>query len=302
MTNIPHLNGAVDLSKLAPAPSAGNSAAAGASYALALDEENLNDFIQRSTEVPVFLAVWSQAVPESLQVRDRLVAAVNAAAGHTLVGTVDAGAQPRIVQALRVSSAPFVAVALGGQLQPLYQQNLPAEQVTELVGQVVDGAAQQGVGGTVEPISTTEDTAEPETPERQLTPVQQAAQDLFDAGRYRDAVAAWKNVVDQSPADELAARELRRAALMERATALDAAAVRTAAADPSDVPAQLQAADLDFVAGNLPQAFNRLLGAFQAAVGDDRDPIRTRLVDLFAIAGDDPAVTQARGRLAALLF
>lgn len=301
MTNIPHLNGAVDLSKLAPAPSAGNSVAAGASYALALDEENLNDFIQRSTEVPVFLAVWSQAVPESLQVRDHLVAAVNAAAGHTLVGTVDAGTQPRIVQALRVPSAPFVAVALGGQLQPLYQQNLPAEQVTELVGQVVDGAAQQGVGGTVEPISTTEGT-EPETPERQLTPAQQAAQDLFDAGRYHDAVAAWKNVADQFPADELAARELRRAALMERATALDAAAVRTAAADPSDVPAQLQAADLDFVAGDLPQAFNRLLGAFQAAAGDDRDPIRTRLVDLFAIAGDDPAVTQARGRLAALLF
>jgi putative thioredoxin len=302
MTNIPHLSGAVDLSKLAPAPSAGSSgAAAGASYALALDEENLNDFIQRSTEVPVFLAVWSQAIPESLQVRDRLVAAVNAAAGHTLVGTVDADAQPRIAQALRVPSAPFVAVALGGQLQPLYQQNLPAEQVTELVGQVVDGAAQQGVGGTVKPISTTED-AEPEPPEMQLTPAQQAAQDLFDAGRYRDAVAAWKNVVDQSPADELAARELRRAALMERVTALDAAAVRTAAADPSDVPAQLQAADLDFVAGDLPLAFNRLLGAFQAVAGDGRDPIRTRLVDLFAIAGDDPAVTQARGRLAALLF
>ena len=301
MPDVPHLSGVVDLSKLASSSPAAGAGGSGDSYALALDEQNLNAFVQRSTEVPVFLVLWSPSVPESAQVRDRLVDAVNAAAGRTLVGIVDADAQPQIAAALRVPSAPFVAVALAGQLQPLYDQNLPAAQVTELVRQVIDTAAQQGVGGTVEPVSRGQQP--PDEPEESpLTPAQQAAQDLFDAGNYADAVTAWKGVLDQSPADALADRELRRAQLMARASALDAAAVRQAAADPADVSAQMDAADLEFVSGELPQAFNRLLAALQGAPVDAKDPLRARLLDLFAIAGDVPAVTQARSRLASLLF
>ena len=78
--------------------------------------------------------------------------------------------------------------------------------------------------------------------------------------------------------------------------------MRQAAADPADVSAQMDAADLEFVSGELPQAFNRLLAALQGAPVDAKDPLRARLLDLFAIAGDVPAVTQARSQLASLLF
>lgn len=297
MTHVPHLSGAVDLSKLpsVSAVSAGSPVPRGGgdSYAIALDEQNLNEVVQQSAQVPVFLIVWSEADAASVQARDALTSAVNAAAGRTLVGTIDAQAHPQIVSALRAPGVPFVAVALSGQLQPLYAQNIPAAQVSELVQQVIDGAAQQGLQGTVAPYSSAPAASEPDAPA--LTPAQQAAQDLFDSGCYEDAVAAWKAVIAQSPADELAAQELRRSELLARVHA----PVREGA---SPLETTLAAADQEFLNGDLPTAFNRLLAAFQAAEGSERETIRVRLLDLFEVAGDDPAVVQARARLAGLLF
>jgi putative thioredoxin len=53
----------------------------------------------------------------------------------------------------------------------------------------------------------------------------------------------------------------------------------------------------------LAQGFNRLLAAIAGATPEDKEALRLRLLSLFEVAGDsDPAVAQARRRLAALLF
>ena len=55
--------------------------------------------------------------------------------------------------------------------------------------------------------------------------------------------------------------------------------------------------------GHVEDAFSRLLDAFASAVPADRDTIRTRLLDYFALTGnDDPRVAAARRRLAMLLY
>jgi putative thioredoxin len=65
----------------------------------------------------------------------------------------------------------------------------------------------------------------------------------------------------------------------------------------------MAAADQAVAAGELAVGFGRLLEALAKANPDDKNRLRLRLLDLFEVAGDDdPAVSQARRRLAALLF
>ncbi len=75
-----------------------------------------------------------------------------------------------------------------------------------------------------------------------------------------------------------------------------------AAADPSDVDAQLLAADLDLLGGHVDDAFGRLVDTVRVTAGDDRDRVRERLVVLFGIVGDDDRVVRARRALASALF
>lgn len=80
--------------------------------------------------------------------------------------------------------------------------------------------------------------------------------------------------------------------------------VRQEAADrPTDVQAQITAADLDLVGGHVEDAFGRLVDAVQRTAGDDREAARVRLLELFEVIGaDDPRVTKARTALARVLF
>jgi len=91
---------------------------------------------------------------------------------------------------------------------------------------------------------------------------------------------------------------------MARALAVDEATVRAAAeADPADVEAQAALADVEATGGELDHAFARLVRAVQLTVGAERETARTRLVELFELAGpDDPRVPAARRALASALF
>jgi putative thioredoxin len=91
--------------------------------------------------------------------------------------------------------------------------------------------------------------------------------------------------------------------LLQRLEAIDASAAARADAAPDDVDAQLAAADLAFAQNDIDGALARLLGAVARAVGDDRDRIRTRLLEFFDLLGaDDPRVPAARRQLARALF
>jgi putative thioredoxin len=76
-----------------------------------------------------------------------------------------------------------------------------------------------------------------------------------------------------------------------------------AAADPDNLDAQLDVADLDLSGGHIDDAFDRLLGVFPQSNGDDRNVIRVRLLELFDVVGAaDPRVVAARAKLTNLLF
>jgi len=88
--------------------------------------------------------------------------------------------------------------------------------------------------------------------------------------------------------------------LYQRTEGVDAASARKAAA--GDVAGEMSLADLDALEGNWSAAFARLIALVRATSGDEREAVRARLLELFLIAGDDPAVPKARTALASALF
>ena len=78
---------------------------------------------------------------------------------------------------------------------------------------------------------------------------------------------------------------------------------RDAADRPDDIDAQLRVADVDVYAGQVEDAFARLVELVRRTAGDDRERVRQRLVDLFEVVGrDDPSVVAARRALTSALF
>ena len=74
------------------------------------------------------------------------------------------------------------------------------------------------------------------------------------------------------------------------------------AAAPDDLEKQMLVADLDLSGGHVDDAFGRLLDLFPGA-GDQKDAVRSRLLELFEIVGNDDArVNAARRRLTLLLY
>jgi putative thioredoxin len=171
--------------------------------------------------------------------------------------------------------------------------------VREVVAQVLDVAADNGVTGTVG--ASSESTATEEPP---LSPEHQDAFDAIERGDYTAATAAYEKALANDPKDALAEAGLAQVGLLARLAGTDAGVIRAAAgANATDTAAALAVADLDVVGGHVDDAFDRLLTLFPKVDDDAKNEIRLRLLELFAVVGvADPRVVSARLRLTNLLF
>jgi len=298
MTNAPlggNLRGAVDLSSLVrpPAPAGGAPAAAGGVVRSANDA-NFTAILDLSSTVPVIVEFYGQGVEPVL---GDLIAQYG---GRIALATVDATTSPQLVQAFQVQQVPTVAAVVGGRPVQLFVGMVPEEELRDVLEQVLQLAAQNGVQGTI-----AVDGAEPAEPvEEPLPPHHQEAYDAIAAGDYALAIKEYETAIAQNPRDQLAVAGLAQVSLLQRLEGADASAVRSAAAaEPADVAAQLSVADLDVSGGHLDDAFGRLLDLFPTLDQPGKNSVRTRLLDYFEIAGaEDPRVISARRRLTGLLY
>ena len=309
--------GAVDLSALKrpAAPTTGAAGASGAarpsgtpgattgSYSVELNEQNFQAELQGVGNVPVVLVFYSAQMPASVGLADDLDTVADELEGRFLLGRVDVDAAPGIAQALQIPSVPLVALAMGGQLAPLLQDAPPLPELRNLMNQVLQAAAAQGMTGRVQPRGGAAD----EAGEPQADPRYAPAQDALAAGDVDRAVAEYQKLVDANPADSEAAGGLAMAKVLQRTAHLDASAaqeVRTAGAErPDDVEAQTLVADLDLLGGHVDDAFDRLIDVVRRTSGEEREKARTHLLSLFAAVGNDDArVLKARQALASALF
>ncbi|ELS56549.1 putative Thioredoxin [Streptomyces viridochromogenes Tue57] len=286
----------------------GGGAVSPADLVIDVDEAGFErEVLQRSTEVPVvidFWAEWCQPCKQLSPVLERLAVEYN---GRFLLARIDVDANQMLMQQFGVQGIPAVFAVVAGQALPLFQGAAGEAQIRQTLDQLVTVAEQRfGLTGlTVDPDAEPGGVqAAPAAPAGPYDALLEAAVQALDAGDLGGAVQAYKNVLSEDPANTEARLGLAQAELLQRVQGVDPQQVRKEAADkPADVQAQIAAADLDLVGGHVEDAFGRLIETVQRTVGDDRDTVRLRLLELFEVVGaEDPRVTAARRALARALF
>lgn len=301
------LRGAVDLSSLRSRPAAPASADAptpGAVPPLVFDvtDDTFPQVLELSRTVPVVIDLWAEWCGPCTQLSPILEKVVLEARGRLVLAKVDVDANPQLTQAFRAQSIPMVVALVAGQPVPLFTGAVPEQQVREVLAQLLQLAAQQGVTGSV-PVEG-QDAEASDDSETTLPPHHQAAYDAIEEGDYARAITAYEAALAENPRDDDARAVLGQVRLLDRVQGLDLQAARdAAAAAPLDPGAQFAVADLDLAGGHVDDAFGRLLDLFAALPDAERAPVRERLLELFGLVGDtDARVIRARGRLSSLLF
>ncbi|WP_347039831.1 tetratricopeptide repeat protein [Glutamicibacter halophytocola] len=140
--------------------------------------------------------------------------------------------------------------------------------------------------------------------EPELPPPHQKAVDAIDAGDYAAAEAAYLEALNEKPNDHDAQVGVYQVRLLSRTQNLDLNTSRELAAqNPQEIAAQLDVADLDLIGGHVEDAFARLVSLISKLADDDRERVRRRLIELYAVVGNnDPRVAASRQKLARVLF
>lgn len=299
-----NLRGAVDLSALknrATAPPS-STPSGGSPYAVDVNEQSFQEFVQLSQKVPVVVALGSGRSQQSAQVNALLEKLMNENGGKIALGRVDVDSSPQIAQAFGVTAVPTVIALIKGQPVPMFEGDLPEDQVREFLVELLKVAASNGVTGNLG--GGPEPEAAPEPP---LPPLHQAALDAIESGDLDLAKASYEKALAEKPNDTDAKIGLAQVNLMRRTAQINVAQAEEfrsrAAADQDDIDAVLAVADLDVTGGHVEDALARLVKYIGTHFGPERDTARIRLLELYDVVGvGDPRVSASRQALARALF
>jgi putative thioredoxin len=297
--------GAVDLSALKQkAQQAAGTGQGGGSYIVEVTEQTFEaETIRRSVKHPVVVELYSPRVPTGQQLSDILAEIANSSDGKFLLARINVDTAPGIVQALGLQAVPTVIALIGGQVAPLFQGVLPADQVRAAIDQLLKAAVANGIVGRAEPAGgpPPADTEEEEEPA--ADPRFAAADEALARGDFTAAVTEFDKLLAANPGDTEAQAGKAQAALFVRATRFDPEIVLAAARADDGVGVQLDAADVEMVRGQVEAAFDRLIGLIKTKTGEERNQVRVRLLELFETVGNaDPRVLKARRDLMTALF
>ena len=305
--------GAVDLSSLSARSTGGPAASAGAGAGgtgagegavpgpLVVDvkAQNLREVVETSTRVPVVVVLHSSRSRASTDLAERLQTLAQEYAGRFQLGRVDVDTAPEVAQALQATAVPTVVALIAGQPVPLFQGAIPADQLRELLDQLLELAARNGVTGRLAPQAADAEPVEPEE-----TEVERAAREALERGDYAAAEDVYDHAIAQSPADDELKVARAQIRMLGRMDGKDPRALLAAADAPgASVEDQLAGADAALALGDVNVALGRALEAVRSHAGEERETARLRLLELFEVIGTAaPEVVRARRQLAAILF
>jgi putative thioredoxin len=248
------------------------------------------DVVNLSMSVPVVVNLHSDRSPASAQLTPLLEQLAAEFRGQFVLALVNVDTDAQIAQAFQVQAIPTVIAVLKGQPIPLFEGAQPEVQIREVLTELLRVAAENGITGAP-------DQSEAEVPvEAPMDPRFEAAYDAIEAGDWAAAERAYRTVLDSSPGDSDALAGLAMVGLYQRTEAKESPSTHESTDDA------MLAADFAALEGEWAAAFALLVDCVRRLAGDERDAARTRLLELFLVAGDDPAVAPARTALASALY
>ncbi len=295
------LAGAVDLSSLKSRPATPAPAQPPGANGTVVDVTEATfatDVIERSRQVPVVLDFWAEWCAPCKQFSPMIEKLAAEGGGSWVLARVDVDANQGLASAVGVQSIPAVKAIIDGQIVGEFTGVMPEAQLRQWITALLDAVASVRSGEGGEPPAG--EPGGPQLDERILQ-----AEEALRQGDSDAAEAGYRAVLADRPGDRLAGAGVAQVALFRRVAGVahPAVVLAAAAAKPDDIEAQLLAADVELLSGEVEQAFARLVACVRSSGGDDRDAARTRLLSLFdVLPPDDPRVARARRDLSAALF
>jgi putative thioredoxin len=274
-----NFGGAMDLSSLG----GDESGIVVAAWLVPADQNTLREYLSLSEKIPVLMLI-SDDSQDSKDIRSMLEKVLTASEGKFIGLDVSLSSSPQLAQAVGVSSAPAMLAILAGQPAPLFQGAIQQQQLLQVLSQVLQLAQQNGITGSAK-VGKKEEI-------KPLSKDHQEAIAAIEKGKLEEAAKIFQKILIEYPNDNDAKAGLAQVELM----------VRLQGKNLDDLDKLMLGADQLLASRNPSAAFSHLLDLFAERI-DDRERIRARLIQLFFLLGDsDPAVLDARRRLASMMF
>ncbi len=253
------------------------------------------EVVERSNQVLVVVDLWAPWAEPCKQLSPVLEKLAREGRGSWILAKIDVEENPRIAQVFGVESIPTVVAIANGQPVHAFAGAQSEDQIRNWLAEL-----QKAVGDRLPGLSA-EGEAEPAQPP--TDPRFEAAEEALNEGDFDKAEAEYQRILGEEPRNAEAKSGLNHARFLARVRSIDPEAPRKAEADPTDIEAQLAAADLEIISQQPGKAFQRLIEVVRATSGEDRAAARERLLSLLEMFDPaDPTVLAARRDLAAALF
>lgn len=270
------------------------------------------DVIEASTEVPVLVDFWAPSCGPCRTLGPLMERLEREYGGRFRLVNVNADTNPELVASFSLKSVPYTVAFVDGNAVAQFSGAQPEAFVRAFLDRLIPNPAELEHRSAREALAQ----GQPDVAEESLRNA--LALDPTHDGARLDMIAM---LLDRGAAGEArlhhallthkAARHMTYSAVAARIRAIEAAAQlppretleARIATDADDLAARLDLANLHVAGQDYAPALDQLLEIVRRDRTFMDDVGRTRMLEIFAIAGEDEdLVTEYRGRLSALLF